>query len=97
MVVNPPGDSYNYSSFGNVWRLAAEFTPPGDRCKNRGFRGEWRLTACVFRLAIWNAISPGGSRATPSDNAGSTYLFAWDVRGLQGFGDTLKVDCWSVP
>ena len=68
------------------------FIPRGNSCKIRGFRGAWDLAVCGIHQTVWNATSLGGSRATSGNNVGVAYLFALDVRGLQGLDDTLKRD-----
>jgi len=92
----PSGDNYNYNSFGSVWRLAVGFVSPGDSCRIRGSKGVWRLAVCGARQAVWNRISLGDFGATSGDNKEVECLFAFYVRGLQGFGYTLKtglVEC----
>ncbi|QCE14270.1 hypothetical protein DEO72_LG11g1269 [Vigna unguiculata] len=71
--------------------MAVSVIPPGEIYKVRGFRGAWHLVARGFYQAVWNWLSPNGSRAAPDDNAVAEWLFALDVRGLQCFGDTLKI------
>jgi len=69
----------------------------GDTCNGRGSKGAWRLVVRRPRQAVWKQVLPDDSRAMLSDDVEVEALFALDVRGLQGFGETLKVDLLDVP
>jgi len=50
----------------------------------------WSLATKGLCQAVWNWISLGGSEAATDDNAKQEDV-CLDVRGLQCFGDTLKI------
>jgi len=76
--------------------LAIRVVPPGDTYNGNGIKGTWRLVTLVPRQVVWKHILPSGLRAAPDDNADTT-IVCFDVRGLRGFCDTLKVGLLDIP
>jgi len=67
--------------------LVMRLVPPNNNHKDNG---AWHLAARGFHQAVYNWISPSGSRATPGNTVEAELLYALNLCGLQGFGWYLK-------
>jgi len=75
-----------------AWCLMVSVVPPSDVCNVSGFLGAWHLVVRVPHQAVWKSFClPAQEQRQAIMQRPNLCSLALDVRGLQDFGDILKV------